>query len=206
MSDEPSADFHLPTLLHRMGKIKKPLLYQLENIMPTIGKLGTRFGLSRSALLYYDRIGLLSPSERSPNGYRLYSAADADRLARICTYREAGLSLSEIGRILDEGGGQISEILEKRLSELNEELEAVRRRQRFVISLLKEPEVLARRSGPMDRETWSNLLRDAGFTDDDMVCWHREFEREAPENHHRFLSLLGIPEEEIEAIRRFSRQ
>jgi DNA-binding transcriptional MerR regulator len=172
--------------------------------MTTIGKLGAQFDLSRSTLLYYDRIGLLSPSERSPNGYRRYSDADADRLARICTYREAGLSLSEIGRILDDSGRRVSEILESRLSELNEEMEVVRRRQRFVISLLREPEVLARRSGPMDKGTWSNLLRDAGFTDADMVRWHRDFEREAPEKHQRFLSLLGIPEEEIDAIRRFS--
>jgi DNA-binding transcriptional MerR regulator len=174
--------------------------------MTTIGKLGAQFGLSRSTLLYYDRIGLLSPSERAPNGYRRYSDADAKRLARICTYRKAGLSLSDIGRILDDGDGQVSEILERRLSELSEEMEAVRRRQRFVISLLKEPEVLARRSGPMDKESWSNLLRDAGFTDADMVRWHRQFEREAPEKHRRFLSLLGIPEEEIDAIRRYSRK
>lgn len=174
--------------------------------MTTIGKLGARFGLSRSTLLYYDRIGVLSPSERSPNGYRRYSEADAKRLAKICAYRNAGLSLSDIGRILDEGGGQVSEILEKRLSELNAEIEAVQKRQRFVIFLLKEPDVLARRSGPMDRERWTKMLADAGFSEADMRRWHREFERDAPEKHQRFLSLLGIPEEEIVAIRRYSRE
>ena len=172
--------------------------------MTTIGKMAARFGLSRSTLLYYDRIGLLSPTARAPNGYRCYAEADARRLEAICTYRKAGLSLSDIGRILDSGGGQVSEILERRLSELNEEVEAVHIRQRFVISLLKEPDVLARRSGPMDKETWTQLLSEAGFSEDDMIRWHRDFEQRAPEKHRRFLSLLGIPEEEIEAIRRFS--
>jgi DNA-binding transcriptional MerR regulator len=174
--------------------------------MTTIGKMASRFGLSRSTLLYYDRVGLLSPSDRATNGYRCYSDADALRLAKICTYRKAGLSLSEIGRILDAGGGQVSEILERRLSELNNEIEAARSRQRFVISLLKEPDVLARRNGPMNKEKWTKMLRKAGFSEEDMLAWHREFERSAPAKHQRFLSLLGIPEEEIRGIRSYSRR
>jgi len=35
-------------------------------------QLAGRFGLSRSTLLYYDSIGLLSPSERTASNYRLY--------------------------------------------------------------------------------------------------------------------------------------
>ena len=48
--------------------------------MYTVSKIAQRFGLSRSTLLYYDRIGLLSPSGRSPGDYRLYDQADCDRL------------------------------------------------------------------------------------------------------------------------------
>lgn len=174
--------------------------------MPTIGQLGARFGLSRSTLLYYDRIGLLSPALRSPNGYRQYTDADAARLARIRAFRRAGLGLAEIGIVLDAGGRRVSEILERRLSEIGGEIETLRERQRFVISLLREPEVLAERSGPMDRERWTNLLADAGFSESDMIRWHAEFERSSPRKHRRFLSLLGIPEHEIEAIRSLSRE
>jgi len=49
--------------------------------MYRIRELAGLFGLSRSTLLYYDRIGLLSPSARSESGYRLYSAADRERFA-----------------------------------------------------------------------------------------------------------------------------
>ncbi len=40
-----------------------------SNAMHTIGQIGKRFGLPRSTLLYYDAIGLLSPSRRSDANY-----------------------------------------------------------------------------------------------------------------------------------------
>ena len=58
--------------------------------MYRISQLAEQFGLSRSTLLYYDRIGLLSPSARSEAGYRQYSAADRGRLESICSLRRAG--------------------------------------------------------------------------------------------------------------------
>ena len=51
----------------------------------TVGRLAKRFGLSRSTLLYYDRLGLLCPSGRSGGDYRLYEDADAQRLDRKST-------------------------------------------------------------------------------------------------------------------------
>ena len=69
----------------------------------TIGQLCRRFGLSRSTLLYYDRIGLLHPTGRSASNYRLYSDADVQRMERIIVFRQAGIALAKIGRILDAG-------------------------------------------------------------------------------------------------------
>ena len=53
----------------------------------TVGRLGELCGISRSTLLYYDSLGLLAPSGRSPSGYRLYSEADRARLERILAFR-----------------------------------------------------------------------------------------------------------------------
>ena len=58
------------------------------------------FNLSRSTLLYYHRIGLLRPNARSPAGYRLYSDDDKERLTAICNFRQAGLGLEEIRKLL----------------------------------------------------------------------------------------------------------
>ena len=66
-----------------------------------ISELARRFGLSRSTLLYYDRLGLLRPSGRSQADYRQYSEDDLSRLERICFFRQAGLSLAEIARLLE---------------------------------------------------------------------------------------------------------
>jgi DNA-binding transcriptional MerR regulator len=173
--------------------------------MTTIGRLSQSYGLSRSTLLYYDRIGLLQPSVRDKNGYRRYSEADAARLGQICTYRRAGLRLADIRRILAAAGGHLSEILENRLSELDEEVTALREQQRLIISLLREPEILAQRNGSMDRRHWTQLMRRAGFSDRQMLDWHVDFERRAPLDHQRFLELLGLGAGEIEALRQWSR-
>lgn len=53
--------------------------------MYRIGELAALGGLSRSTLLYYDRIGLLSPSGRSEANYRLYSAEDRERTTPSCS-------------------------------------------------------------------------------------------------------------------------
>ncbi len=67
-----------------------------------IGEVCQRTGLTPRALHYYDEIGLLVPSERLTGGYRLYSAADLERIERIRDLKRLlGLSLSEIKRILD---------------------------------------------------------------------------------------------------------
>jgi hypothetical protein len=63
-------------------------------------RLARMFRLSRSTLLYYDRIGLLRPSERTGANYRVYSEADRQRLDQICRYRRTGMSLETIAAVL----------------------------------------------------------------------------------------------------------
>jgi len=65
-----------------------------------IGELATRAGLNTRTLRYYERIGLLRPTTRTPAGYRVYSATDAERLAFIRRAQTLGLSLAEIADIL----------------------------------------------------------------------------------------------------------
>ena len=168
--------------------------------MYTIGKLGKKFGLSRSTLLYYDSIGLLKPSSRTEGAYRQYSATDARRLDQICTYRRAGLALKEISKILDSPDHSLAQTLEKRLDELNEQIQRLRDQQRFILGLLKN-RTLFDRIGVMNVATWRSLLSACGFTEEDMIRWHVEFERLAPEKHRQFLEFLCIPDSRIETIR-----
>ena len=109
-----------------------------EEASLTVGRLARRFGLSRTTLLYYDRIGLLRPSARTSSRYRLYSGKDVRRLERITAYREAGLPLAEIRAILDGPTSRTAAILEAHLETLNRKIGGLRRQQRTVASLLKD--------------------------------------------------------------------
>jgi DNA-binding transcriptional MerR regulator len=167
--------------------------------MLTISALARRFGLSRSALLHYDRIGLLQPSGRSTKDHRRYSEADASRLEAICTYRKAGLPLEAIRALLTDSG-RLAAILRDRLAALEVEMTTLRGQQRLVVGLLREPGLLEGLQA-MDKAAWIALLRASGFTEADMDRWHEAFERTAPDRHQRFLAFLGIPPEEISGIR-----
>lgn len=169
----------------------------------SISKLGRLFGLSRSTLLYYDRIGLLKPSERTQAGYRCYTEADRRRLERICGFRRAGLALEEIRTILTSGKPSAA-ILERRFHELGEEIRVLKAKQGLLSRMLAG---MASEKFPsaVDRDLWVEMLRAAGMDDRAMARWHAEFEQRAPEAHQEFLLSLGIPEGEALEIRKWSR-
>jgi MerR family redox-sensitive transcriptional activator SoxR len=66
----------------------------------TIGDVASRAGLRTSAVRYYERIGLLPEPERVA-GKRRYGPDVLERLAVIATAQRAGLSLGEVGELLD---------------------------------------------------------------------------------------------------------
>ena len=173
--------------------------------MYTIGNLAKKFGLSRSTLLYYDSIGLLKPSGRTESRYRQYSEADANRLEHICRYRQTGLSLEEIKKVLESPEDNLTQILEKRLEELNTDIKRLRDQQRFILTVLKGREY-HRHIKVMNVDTWRSLLKASGFSEKDMQRWHVEFERLAPEKHQEFLEFLCMPDEGIESIRSWAKE
>lgn len=69
--------------------------------MMTVNEVSKLTGVSIRALQYYDRIGLLTPSERSEAGYRLYDDMALERLQQILLFRELEFPLDEIKAILD---------------------------------------------------------------------------------------------------------
>jgi len=170
-----------------------------------ISQLARIFGLSRSTLLYYDRIGLLKPSGRTDSGYRDYTEADHKRLDRICRFRQAGLSLDDIRSLLDAGEKPPSGILEKRFREIGNEIRGLKAKQGLLSLMLKG---LASNVLPpkVDKAMWVEMLRSAGMDDRAMHRWHGEFEERAPEAHHDFLLSLGISENEALEIREWSAQ
>lgn len=199
----------------------------------TIGQLGRQTGLSRSTLLYYHRLGLLRPVNRTGGNYRLYSPADAERLKQICFYRKMGIPLKEIARLLDqsEEAGPTEKILERRLKALEQEIESLQTQQQEILRLLEQlsrptpsprhpeaaPSLATRTTGPnhpliesqettmVNKQRWVEIMTAAGFNEQDMRNWHRTFEKMEPQGHQEFLESLSIDAAEIARIREWSR-
>lgn len=67
----------------------------------TVGRTARLVGVSVRTLHHWDEIGLVRPSTRSWAGYRLYDTDDVARIHQVLVYRETGMSLAEIARVLD---------------------------------------------------------------------------------------------------------
>ena len=70
-------------------------------------------GVSVRTLRWYDEIGLLKPSEVTQAGYRFYDDAAMAALQQILFYRELGVPLEQIGRILSAPEHDRTEALQK---------------------------------------------------------------------------------------------
>ena len=173
--------------------------------MLSVSKLARSCGLSRSTLLYYESVGLLKAAARTGAGYRCYGDAQIARLRLVCTYRNAGLRIKDILQILDQPQEGAVAVLNRRLGELNSEIETIRDHQHAILKLLRSAKSF-RSKNAMTKEKWVSIMKAAGFSEDDMRRWHVEFERSAPEDHGEFLEFLHIPPAEIAAIREWSRK
>jgi len=173
--------------------------------MMTVTQLARQCGLSRSTLLYYESIGLLARPIRTGGNYRSYNQKDVQRLQQICVYRNAGLALADIRRILSRPESDAASVLQRRLVELDAEIGQLREHQRAILKLLQNQKSF-RRMNVVTKEKWVAIMKASGFSEADMHRWHAEFEKSAPAEHQEFLEFLHIPGAEIAKIRDWSKK
>ncbi len=70
--------------------------------MYTVKQLSDLAGITVRTVHYYDEIGLLKPASTAANGYRYYDDESLYRLQQILFYREMGIDLLQIKRIIDD--------------------------------------------------------------------------------------------------------
>ena len=169
--------------------------------MFSVGQLSRAFRLSRSTLLYYDSIGLLTPSGRSGANYRQYSDQDSERLRRICLLREVGVPLERIRTLLDQCGPCEITVLEQRLQELNQEIRCLRLKQQLIVAMLQSRGI-GRSALLPDKMAFVAVLEAVGVTEQVMHEFHQQFEDRRPEFHQAFLEFLGMNDAEIGKIRK----
>jgi len=66
-----------------------------------IGAVAERTELSLRTLRHYDEIGLITPSERSSGGFRLYSEADVERILLIRRMKPLDFTLEQMRDLLE---------------------------------------------------------------------------------------------------------
>jgi DNA-binding transcriptional MerR regulator len=85
-----------------------------------VREFATLTGVTVKALHHYDRVGLLKP-RRTRAGYRLYSAADRDRLQQIAALKFVGLPLKQIKTLLDRRSASMVDALTRQRRALDEQ-------------------------------------------------------------------------------------
>ncbi|UXI03374.1 MerR family transcriptional regulator [Photobacterium sp. TY1-4] len=143
--------------------------------MYQISELAAKVGLSRTAILYYEKQGLIS-GHRLENGYRVYSDNDLQRVRLIQRLQAGGLTLQECKVCLEAKVDK--QLLRNRLKALDEEIA---------------------------RKQQSRLLLTAMLGEGDLKAWHQSLETVAPDAHLDWLIKQGFSEKEALRLRWLSK-
>ncbi len=91
----------------------------------TVKKLSELSGVTVRTLHFYEEIGLLKPAYHGSNGYRYYEEKELLQLQQILFFKELGLSLKQIQKVLGRSDfDQLSALYSHRKS-LNQEWEKI---------------------------------------------------------------------------------
>lgn len=91
-----------------------------------IGELARQAGVTTRTIRHYEQLGLLTPAERASSGFRYYTDQELVRLHKIDQLKDLGLSLDEIGLVIDlyftdptgaDGKRKVLELLRGHLAE-----------------------------------------------------------------------------------------
>ncbi|WP_372836360.1 MerR family transcriptional regulator, partial [Pontibacterium sp.] len=134
--------------------------------MYRISELAEQVGLSRTTLLYYEKLGLIE-GKRLGNGYRIYGEYDVQRLRLIQQLHAGGLTLNECKACLNARIDR--QVLLNRLSQLDDEIAEKQSARRLLAALLGE----------------------TGHKE-----WHETIDRVAPDVHLDWLIKQGFNEKE----------
>jgi MerR family transcriptional regulator, copper efflux regulator len=121
--------------------------------MLKIGEVARRSGVGIEALRFYERGGLIDSPARTYSGYRVYGEEVLERLSFIKRAQALGFSLDEIKRIVDDARkgespcDEVREIVQRRMTELDERLRELHRYRRELKATLEEWDKVGRAPG-----------------------------------------------------------
>ena len=125
----------------------------LENLWQT-GEFARLAKITVRTLHYYDRFGLLRPTRRDHNGFRLYSERDFARLQQITTLKFIGFSLVQIKEILGQKEFDLAETLQLQRNIV----EAQRNRLNLALKAITRAEGVFQTAGRIDWESLTQII------------------------------------------------
>ena len=115
-----------------------------------IGQVAQTAGVGVQTIRYYERLGLLPPTQRTDSGYRVYGPGTVERLRFIRQAQVAGFRLEEIKEILRlKYAGQspcdcVRELLREKLKQVEREMAGLTRFRHELQKTLKRSRKLPR--------------------------------------------------------------
>ncbi|WP_025130096.1 MerR family transcriptional regulator [Pseudomonas sp. PH1b] len=134
--------------------------------MYRISELAQKVGLSRSTLLYYEKLGLIA-SRRQANGYRVYAEHDLQQLKLLQQLQAGGLTLKECQACLDTCIDR--SLLLQRLQALDQEIAHKQQARDLLAAMLGQASLRG---------------------------WHQALEHQAPGAHLAWLLKQGFNEKQ----------
>ena len=131
-------------------------------------------GVTVRALQHYDRLGLLTPQRTNP-GHRIYAESDRRRVRHILALRAVGMSLQQIGDLLQASASHLPEALRAQRARLEQSRAGIEE----ALRVLRQVETPGREAGGtlLDRLAASVEMQDAlqsmraYFTDEAWTKW-----------------------------------
>lgn len=93
-------------------------------------------GISKANIRFYEKEGLLNPDRNEENNYRDYTEKDVEILQKIKVLRMLGISLPDIRKLCREEI-DLSEVIEKRIEEVEQEVKALQETKKVCENILQ---------------------------------------------------------------------
>ena len=182
--------------------------------MMTVKEVSKITGISVRTLHYYDEIGLLSPTEKSEAGYRLYDDKALETLRQILFFREFDIPLKEIKAVMGDPAFDKNEILQMQRKMLVRKKERMERLIASIDEILKgdnEMDFEVFSKGEIE-EIWNSLYENCNEAQRALFIahygseeeWRKQFlesaaSEEAQKNYAKIVEWYGSKEKAMEA-------
>ena len=118
------------------------------------GELARLTGVSTDTIRHYERLGILTKSQRTNGGYRMFPASAVERVQLAQRALQLGFSLNELAEILrnrDNGGvpcHRVLDLTEAKLQLLGERIEELQQTQEYMRKLVRDWREKLKRTPP----------------------------------------------------------